>query len=105
MGVNIMECRACVSFKTVLLGFVLASSLLISGCGSTNYVWYQAGKDKAAFMQDHLQCEEDAALFARYMNKRGDKEVIAKRMKDCMGVRGYLKVAEDDLPTGAEKLP
>ena len=99
-----MKCVTWLGIKVMLLICMVAGCLLLGGCGGASYVWYQAGRDQAAFKQDHLQCEEEAALFAKQMDKRGDKEVISNRMKDCMGVRGYVKVLEEDLPAGAEKL-
>jgi hypothetical protein len=77
--------------------------LLASGCASPNYVWYQGGKDRAAFAKDNLECEEESALYAKHLDKRGDKEVISARMKECMGLRGYVKVLEQDVPQGMEK--
>mgnify|MGYP000855949005 CR=1 FL=1 len=80
-----------------------ASSLLlvISGCASPKYVWYQPGKDRPAYMKDKLECDEEAAQYAKFLDKRGDMDVIGERAKECMGLRGYLRVQEKDVPSGA----
>jgi len=88
-----------------IIVFILAAVMLLNfcGCGGGTYVWYQGGKDRAAFVKDNLECEEESAQYARYLDKRGNKEVITARMKECMGLRGYVKVLEQDVPQGMEK--
>jgi hypothetical protein len=77
--------------------------IFLGGCASSNYVWYQTGKEKTPFKKDHLECEEESAIYAKHLDKRGNKDVIFARMKECMGLRGYLKVLEEDVPQGMEK--
>ncbi|MDK9718556.1 MAG: YgdI/YgdR family lipoprotein [Trichlorobacter sp.] len=87
-----------------LLFLIAAVVMLIaSGCASPNYVWYQQGKDRTMFAKDKLECEEESALYAKQLDKRGNEEVISARMKECMGLRGYVKVLEQDVPQGMEK--
>lgn len=86
--------------KLVLASLAVIIIMALGGCGSANYVWYQPGKDVATFKQDHLQCEEQSAKYARYMDKRGNKDVIFERMKECMGLRGYVRTEESELPEG-----
>jgi len=86
--------------KLVLASLAVTIIMALGGCGSANYVWYQPGKDVATFKQDHLQCEEQSAKYARYMDKRGNKDVIFERMKECMGLRGYVRTEESELPEG-----
>ena len=89
--------------KTIYFSITVITLLAIGGCGSSRYVWYQPGKDVASFRQDHLQCEEESAKYARYMDKRGDKDIIFERMKECMGLRGYIRTPEQELPKGAAR--
>ena len=93
-------------FSTARVVLFLAAAvlmLLASGCASPNYVWYQQGKDRVMFTKDKLECEEESALYAKQLDKRGNEEVISARMKECMGLRGYVKVLEQDVPQGVEK--
>ncbi len=92
-------------FSTVRVVLLLAAvvMLLASGCASPSYVWYQQGKDRIMFTKDKLECEEESALYAKQLDKRGNEEVISARMKECMGLRGYVKVLEQDVPQGMEK--
>lgn len=76
-------------------------ALCMTGCAGSNYVWYQQGKDRVSFTKDKLECEEESALYAKHLDKRGNNEVISGRMKECMGLRGYVQVREEDLPQGA----
>jgi hypothetical protein len=89
--------------KTITFVLVAVMLLTFCGCGGATYVWYQGGKDRATFTKDNLECEEESAQYAKYLDKRGDKEVISSRMKECMGLRGYVKVLEQDVPQGMEK--
>lgn len=91
------------TIRIPLFLFAAFVALSISGCGSSNYVWYQQGKDRMMFTKDHLACEEESALYAKQLDKRGNEEVISARMKECMGLRGYVKVLEQDVPAGMEK--
>ena len=88
-----------------LTGIALTATIMISlaGCSSGKYVWYQTGKDMMTFKKDNLQCEEESALYAKYLDKRGNEEIISGRMKECMGLRGYVRVLEQDVPPGVEK--
>ena len=88
--------------KLVLVALTAATMMALGGCGSANYVWYQPGKDVATFRQDHLQCEEQSAKYARYMDKRGNKDIIFERMKECMGLRGYVRTEASELPEGVK---
>lgn len=87
--------------KITYISLLALLPLILGGCAGVNYVWYQPAKNAAAFGQDHLQCEEEAALYAKHMNKRGDRDVISGRMKECMEIRGYAKLPENELPKGA----
>ena len=89
--------------KIFFLVLVAIMLLTISGCAGGNYVWYQAGTDKVTFKKDNLECEEESALYAKHLDKRGNEGVISERMKECMGLRGYDKVLEENLPAGANK--
>ena len=98
-----MNKKTAVSLRASCL-FIAATMMLgITGCAGPNYVWYQQGKDRISFMKDNLECEEESALYAKQLDKKGDQEVIASRMKECMGLRGYMKIREQDLPQGATK--
>lgn len=97
-----MKNRANIVRMTVCFLLALITPLLLGGCGSANYVWYQPEKDLTTFKQDHLQCEEQSAKYARYMDKRGNKDIIFERMKECMGVRGYVRTEESELPEGVK---
>ncbi len=90
-------------YRILLLLFALATALSLSGCAGSSYVWYQAGKDRTTFTKDKLECEEESALYAKHLDKRGNEGVISARMKECMGLRGYAQVREEDLPPGADK--
>lgn len=87
--------------RTMIFLSAAAAMLLVSGCASPHYVWYQTGKDRPAFMKDKFECDEESALYAKQLDKRGDQEVISKRLKECMGLRGYLRVREEEVPSGA----
>lgn len=89
--------------RTIFLLLAAIMLLTLSGCAGGNYVWYQGGKDRATFKKDYLQCEEESALYARNLDKQGNEEIILSRMKECLGLRGYLRVLEDDAPKGVEK--
>lgn len=81
---------------------IIASTLFmaLTGCAGPNYVWYQKGKDRVAFNKDNLECEEESAQYARFLDKRGDQDIISNRMKECMGLRGYLRIREEEVPRG-----
>lgn len=91
----------CSTAKALLLLSAAAMMLLVSGCASPSYVWYQPGKDRPAFMKDKFECDEESAQYAKFLDKRGDQDVIRERTKECMGVRGYLRISEEEVPSGA----
>ena len=91
------------SAKTLGCALAVVMLMILGGCGGGNYVWYHKDNDRAAFMKDNLQCQEESAQYAKFLDKRGDKDVIGDRMKECMGLRGYVKVLEEDLPAGAKR--
>lgn len=92
------------SIRALLLLSALVIMLFAAGCASPNYVWYQQGKDNITSTRDKLVCEEESALYAKHIDKRGNEEVISARMKECMELRGYVQIREEDLPQGANKL-
>lgn len=75
-------------------------SLLFSGCAGKSYVWYQPYKNAETFQQDNIQCEEEAALYAKHMDKLGAMDLVSERMKECMAIKGYVRIMEKDLPKG-----
>ncbi len=91
--------------KTLLLMVLVAlAAVLLSGCGAAPRYWYNSQKDVAAAKADLFQCEEEAAAYSRNMGEAGDKKIVEKRLRDCMGLRGFLSLTEDELPKGAPKL-
>lgn len=86
-----------------LFMFAALAVLSMSGCAGSTYVWYQQGKDRVQFTKDKIECEEESALYAKQLDKRGNEAVISARMKECMGLRGYVRVLEQDVPAGMEK--
>ncbi len=91
--------------KTLILAaLAVLCTLLLSGCGATPRYWYNAQKDIASSKKDLFQCEEEAAAFSRNMGEAGNKDVVQKRLRDCMELRGYLSLTEEELPKGAPKL-
>lgn len=87
--------------RTMIFLSAAAAMLLLSACASPKYVWYQPGKDRPAFMKDKFECDEESALYAKQLDRRGDQEVISRRLKECMDLRGYLRVREEEVPSGA----
>ena len=98
-----MKIQKQLTLKVIYFSMAVMLLSALAGCGSTKYVWYQPGKDVASFRQDHLLCEGESAKYARYMDKRGDKDIIFERMKECMGLRGYIRTPEQELPKGAAR--
>ncbi|MBF0529307.1 MAG: hypothetical protein HQK55_08555 [Deltaproteobacteria bacterium] len=85
------------------IGIVILT-VLLTGCAPTSKnVWYQQGKDLPTFKQDKLQCEEEAALYAKHMNQRGNEALIKSRFKECLEINGYTQALEKDVPKGAAK--
>ena len=66
--------------------------------------WYNAKKDLMDVKTDKFQCEEAAAAYSRNMGEAGDKEIVSKRIKDCMELRGYVFINENEMPDGAAKI-
>ena len=81
-----------------------ALSFALSGCGGGAMYWYNAKKDLMGTKTDKFQCEESAAAFSSNMGDAGNKELLSKRIRDCMEVRGYVYVQEGELPEGAPRL-
>jgi hypothetical protein len=88
----------------ILMLLVLLAALLLSGCGGAPRYWYNAQKDQTAAKADLFQCEEEAAAYSRNMGDAGNKDIVEKRLRDCMGLRGFLSLTEEELPKGAPKL-
>lgn len=82
----------------------LALALTLSGCGGGAMYWYNAKKDLMTTKTDKFQCEETAAAYSRNMGEAGNKDIVNKRIKDCMEIRGYVFITESELPEGAPKI-
>lgn len=92
--------------RNTLILFVLVAlaSFALSGCGGAQRYWYNSQKDVASSKKDLFQCEEEAAAYSRNMGQAGDTKMVEKRLRDCMELRGYLSLTEEELPKGAPKL-
>jgi len=88
----------------IRLVLMVLAALMLSGCGAAPRYWYNSQKDVMSSKKDLFQCEEEAASYSRNMGEAGDKEIVGKRLRDCMELRGYLSLTEDELPKGAPKL-
>ena len=91
--------------RFIIPGALLAlAALALSGCAGAPRYWYNTQKDAHTSKADLFQCEEEAAAFSRNMGDAGSKNVVQKRLHDCMELRGYLWITEDELPKDAPKL-
>jgi hypothetical protein len=98
-----MKIERSLVIKAALVLSAVTIPVALGGCGGARYVWYHSGNDAAGFAADRLQCEEESAKYAMYVGKRGDDDIITERMKECMGLRGYVRTLERDLPEGAPR--
>jgi hypothetical protein len=71
---------------------LLALMCLLTGC--TEY-WYQADKTFEECRQDRRECFNELNKFSS-LQEFGDYEF--KFLENCMGLRGYAVVKEDQLP-------
>ncbi|MCX8111396.1 MAG: hypothetical protein N3D15_09140 [Syntrophorhabdaceae bacterium] len=91
------------SFKAILILLVLITPALF-GCGGGAMYWYHPNKDMQTVKKDKYECEDAAARYSADMGKAGKEEVVKKRLKECMELRGYIYSEESKIPKGASKI-
>lgn len=77
---------------------------MITACASKDIYWYKVDAKEQEIKRDKFQCEEAAVTYANDMGASGKKEMISKRIKTCMEIRGYAGVPEKSLPPGAPRV-
>ncbi len=93
-------------FKSI--GFILMLLILIgpalSGCGGGKMYWYSPNKDIQTIKADKYECEAAAAKYSADMGKAGKEEIVSKRLKECMELKGYVYIDESQIPKGAGRI-
>lgn len=77
--------------------FIIVFIACISGCAS-RHAWFNPAKDDQARFADTYECEKQAATYSMNLGKPGNKNIVEARLKECMDLRGYKWVKEEDIP-------
>ncbi|HOV89945.1 MAG TPA: hypothetical protein PKW07_04450 [Syntrophorhabdaceae bacterium] len=90
------------------LGFVFMLLIMIvpalSGCGAGKMYWFHPTKDLQTIKKDKYECESAAAKYSADMGKAGKEEIVSKRLKECMELKGYAYIEESQIPKGANRI-
>ncbi len=90
------------------LGFFFMFLIMIvpalSGCGAGKMYWFHPTKDLQTIKNDKYECESAAARYSADMGKAGKEEIVSKRFKECMELKGYVYIEESQIPKGANKI-
>ncbi|MBP8625745.1 MAG: hypothetical protein KBE27_06430 [Syntrophorhabdaceae bacterium] len=91
------------SFRSALMLLILVAHVLI-GCGGGVMYWYHPSKDIQSVKNDKYECESAAARYSADMGKAGKEDIVNKRFKECMELKGYIYTEESSIPKGASKI-